>query len=338
MNLYQTEDTIFFSDSPITSRKKIPAGNWLIKYCDKKGFYLKKQPDFTLPIKVYGDLETPSKRYMKTFKNKKKNLGICLAGESGAGKTLIAKKLCIDSKLPTLILSTPYSGTTFEDWLTSINQECIVFIDEFEKKYTDKKQNKESLLSLLDGTFTSKKIFIFTVNDVHKLSTYMKNRPGRIHYMETFTGLKDDMIKEIIEDKLKHTHHKEELLEIINLLGTINMDSLISMIEEINLFDEAPKEIIKRLNINFKETLYNVSFKKEGLTYVKSHVEHPLLREFFYIECNSYCDKTQDWLSHEVTYDFEELEVTKSATGLQIKDPDGIVYNYKKRIKKSFIF
>lgn len=221
-------------------------GVYLYGHSPMTGSYLNRQEDFTLPPRIYGDYDIIAKRYLNTFKNKRGNLGILLVGEKGSGKTLLAKKVCIESNLPVILITDYYEKNTIEEFLTSITQEAIVFIDEFEKVYPDSVQ--PDLLSILEGSLEGRKIFLFTSNS-DKISTYMLNRPGRIHYLKRFEGLSPDIIEEIIESNLLNKDHKKELLEVLDIVGIVNMDILLSLINEMNLYGESAKQSVKELNI-----------------------------------------------------------------------------------------
>ena len=60
-------------------------------------------------------------------------------------------------------------------------------IDEFEKIFSGEKQ--QHILTLLDGVFSTHKLFLLTCNDKWKIDSHMRNRPGRIYYMIEFEGL-----------------------------------------------------------------------------------------------------------------------------------------------------
>jgi hypothetical protein len=56
--------------------------------------------------------------------------------------------------------------------------------------------NQDAILTLLDGTYPSNILFLLTVNDKHKITTNMRNRPGRIYYTLDFAGLTPEFIRE----------------------------------------------------------------------------------------------------------------------------------------------
>jgi len=164
-----------------------------------------------------------------------------------------------------------------------------VFADEFDKDYR-KKEDQEGLLPILDGVFTSKKLFLFTANSEYAISDYMLNRPGRIHYFEKFYKLTEDMIDAIIDDLLENKDYKEELKYVCNVVGNINLNCLIAIIKECNMFEQSPKEVYPRLNVNIEDTAYTCTFTRDSdkasVEFVTDH--HPLAKE--YVELHRHSD------------------------------------------------
>jgi len=141
----------------------------------------------------------------------------------------------------------------------------VVFMDEFEKIYASVKDQhgemntsaQDSLLSILDGAFASKFLFVLTINESQKLSNYLLNRPGRIHYKKTYDGLDEDLIVEIIDDKLENKDQKDGVLEVSRYIGNTTMDMIISLIEECNLYqDQKPKELLVDMNLEPESLRY----------------------------------------------------------------------------------
>ena len=56
--------------------------------------------------------------------------------------------------------------------------------------------NQDAMLTLLDGVYPAKMLFLLTTNDKYKVSNHMRNRPGRIYYVIDFEGLSSDFIRE----------------------------------------------------------------------------------------------------------------------------------------------
>jgi hypothetical protein len=227
---------------------RLPSGNYVVKFSDMKGFYLEQSETFTLPSKVYGKTNNHAERVITTFKDRDRNTGVLLVGEKGSGKTLLARKIARDSDLPVLIINSPYTGDNFNSFLSSITQPCMVFFDEFEKIYD--KEGQEKILTLLDGTYQSRKLFVVTSNDKWRIDTHMRNRPGRIFYLIEFAGLGEEFIREYCQDVLLPQYHEfiDKILDISSLFDEFNFDMLVAFVEEINRYGEAPRQLLPLLN------------------------------------------------------------------------------------------
>jgi hypothetical protein len=84
------------------------------------------------------------------------------------------------------------------------------------------------MLTLLDGVFPSKKLFILTCNDKWRIDKHMRNRPGCIFYMLDFKGLDADFIREYCEDRLDAKEYIER----------IDADNCAEILEEANVQNE----------------------------------------------------------------------------------------------------
>jgi SpoVK/Ycf46/Vps4 family AAA+-type ATPase len=131
--------------------------------------------------------------------------------------------------------------------IQSIEQPCIVFFDEFEKVYD--REDQERLLTLLDGIFTSKKLFMLTSNDKWRVDDHMRNRPGRIFYMVEFKGLDENFIREYCNDNLANKAHIDSIVNIASVFASFNFDMLKAVVEEMNRYNETPQEAMRILNV-----------------------------------------------------------------------------------------
>lgn len=280
--IYKTQNQLRFGKN-ITLLKKIPVGVWLLVQDElTKEFYLEKQADFTLPDKIYGKEEEVAERYLSTFNKSTKNEGILLTGEKGNGKTLMAKVICNKSNLPVILITQPFTGDSFQSFLGALKQQLVVFIDEFEKIYKDDAGQQLDFLSILDGVFESKKLFVFTSNSM-QINDFLKNRPNRIRYLRRYRGLSRDVVEEIIEDKLENKEHKKELIEIVDLLSNVSMDVLLTLIQEINYYDEAPIKAVRMMNIQVEHSEFDVLMYIEGKKRVSKVYYNPLTMKRLYV-------------------------------------------------------
>jgi hypothetical protein len=172
-----------------------------------------------------------------------------LNGEKGSGKTLLAKTLSIEAAkqgVPTIIINAAWTGDAFNKFMQDIEQPCIILFDEFEKVYDNNEQ--EAALTLLDGVFPSRKLFILTCNDKWRVNEHMRNRPGRIYYMIDFKGLDADFIREYCDERLDNKGYIDKIVEIASLFEQFNFDMLKALVEEMNRYNESPQDSLSMLN------------------------------------------------------------------------------------------
>jgi hypothetical protein len=244
-------NTFNVSDSnSLDIHEKLPAGNYIIKQNPMTGaLYLEMIDGFTPLKKLYGDTTKNAGRIINTFRERTVSTGVMLAGEKGSGKSLLAKTLSIECAaldIPTIVINTPWKGDAFNKFLQDISQPCMVLFDEFEKVYD--RDDQEEILTLLDGVFPSKKLFVLTCNDKFRVDSHMRNRPGRIYYMLNFKGLGADFITEYCQDNLQNKQFINKICEIAALFREFNFDMLKALVEEMNRYGETPQEALRMLN------------------------------------------------------------------------------------------
>lgn len=238
------------ADEALDIQKVLPVGNYTVKYNEMVNkFFLEMVDSFPQVKKLYGDTVKNASRILNTFMDRPNSTGVMLNGEKGSGKTLLAKTLSIEGGLmgiPTIIINAAWSGDEFNKFLQDIEQPCIILFDEFEKVYDE--EDQEKILTLLDGVFPSRKLFVLTCNDKWRVDQHMRNRPGRIFYMMDFKGLEEAFIREYCEDNLQEKQYIDKIVEIASLFDTFNFDMLKALVEEMNRYKETPQDAIKMLN------------------------------------------------------------------------------------------
>lgn len=293
-SIVKANNTIRVLPGEIEVTQKLPVGNWLLEFNEKNNEYsLIEQHPFVMPQNLYGNIKELSTRYLNTFHKKEGSLGVLLKGLKGSGKSLLAKQICIDSNLPVIIVTDAYAGTAFNSFLSSFNQPLIIFMDEFEKIYPNDNHrtidlvSQSNLLSLFDGSFTNKLMFLLTANsdDIHDA---FFNRPGRIHYKKEYNGLEEDVINTVIDDLLEDKSKKTELIKLTKSLFEINMDQLKTIIWEVNTYKEDPFQAVKYLNIenSSNEVELFISFEFENKIYQTANgieVDNPYIDPTFYM-------------------------------------------------------
>ena len=250
--------------------EQLPSGNYTVKFDKMAGcFYLEQIDSFEIKGKVYGDTRKRAQRILNTFDDRTASTGVLLTGEKGSGKTLLAKMLSIEGAklgVPTIVINAPWCGEDFNGFMQMIDQPMIILFDEFEKVY--EREDQEKMLTLLDGVYPSKKLFVLTCNDKWRVNEHMRNRPGRIFYMMDYKGLENDFIVEYCHDNLDAIEHIPTVCRIATLFDQFNFDMLKAMVEEMNRYDETPQEVMKMLNTRPEfsgDTRYKVNLQIDGI-------------------------------------------------------------------------
>lgn len=266
-------------NNSLNMTEHLPVGTYIVKQDPFKNFFLEMIESFKQVPKLYGDTQRNSDRIISTFLARDNSTGVLLNGEKGSGKSLLAKTLSIDAAskwgIPTIVINHPWAGDDFNKLIQDIDQPCVILFDEFEKVYD--RETQEHILTLLDGVFPTKKMFVLTCNDKFRVDSHMRNRPGRIFYMLDFKGLATEFIREYCEDNLKPNlqTHIPRICDIAMLFDQFNFDMLKAVIEEMNRYDEAPQTAMRMLNAKpefSNDVKFNVLFTYKGNTITTGHI------------------------------------------------------------------
>lgn len=266
MNVVHSGDTFQIYGDALKTYDKLPLGTYEVCFHKMMGFFLTSHSDLVVnEEKIYGSSPAKVEKVLRGFQAVDRNFGVILSGRKGIGKSLFARQLAIRAKdydLPLIIVSAYYPGIA--DFISSIEQEVIVLFDEFEKTFADQDScnPQEDMLPLFDGIDNGKKLFIITCNEVHKLNSYLINRPGRFHYHFILSNPNPDEIKEYMTDKLNPEYH-----HLIKKLVGFSMN--------VDLTYDVLRAIAFELNMgySFEDTLMDLNISKEGTPQYNIRVE-----------------------------------------------------------------
>jgi len=263
-------------DDELKVYNKLPPKNYIIKFSKMSGFYLEEFQEITIKEdKIYGIHNAKVHKVINSFKIFKRNLGVILSGEKGMGKSLFATLLSVEAiknGLPLIIVDRYYPQIA--TYLDSIQQECVILFDEFDKtfggvKATDGEPDPQAtMLTLFDGLSQGKKLFVITCNELRSLNDYLINRTGRFHYHFRFEYPNVKEITEYLEDNLDKNYYGE-IKNVISFAKKVdlNFDSLRAITFEINhgeTFANAIKDL-NIINLNNEQYYLSVYFKNGNI-------------------------------------------------------------------------
>ena len=238
MKTLQTGSDFKIYDDSLTIFDQLPVATYNVTYSQLEGFSLHRRTDIEVSEKAYGIHIAKLDKVLNSFRCFSRSLGVILSGDKGIGKSLFAKMVCVRAireGYPVIIVGSCVPGLAA--FLESIDQECVVLFDEFDKIFRSGKENDDqtSLLSLFDGTSGGKKLFIVTCNDLFGLNQFIINRPGRFHYHFRFDYPTPTDIREYLRDKLDECYYGEiEKVVDFSRIVSLNYDCLRAIAFELN--------------------------------------------------------------------------------------------------------
>mgnify|MGYP003303241923 CR=1 FL=1 len=251
MRIIRVGDRYTIANEEVKTFDLLPVQTYLATFNPMEGFSLKVHPDLEIKEKIYGVHDSKVKKVINSFRAFERNLGIILSGDKGIGKSVFARMMCknaIEKGYPVIIVDEANQGLA--RFIESIDQECVILFDEFDKTFSkhDMGGEQSKLLSLFDGTAGGKKMFIVTCNELYGLNQFIVNRPGRFHYHIRFGYPKTEEIREYLQDKLEKEYY-----------GEIN--KVIAFAARVNLNYDCLRAIAFELNqgISFKEAIVDLN-------------------------------------------------------------------------------
>lgn len=237
----------------VKTYQKLPVGTYIVNFHPMQGFSLAIRHDLTVTEeKIYGNSLYKVSKVMKSYNTVNRNFGVLLSGQKGIGKSLFVRLLAEESiKAGLPVVTVTMAAPGLATFISSIEQDCVVIFDEFEKTFTmsGEENQQDELLSLFDGMDGGHKLFIVTCNDLDHMSQYMLNRPGRFHYHFTMMPPTPEEVEEYMRDKLEPQYH-HNIHDIVNLANVVDMpyDYLRAIAFELNQ-GYSLKEAMSDLNI-----------------------------------------------------------------------------------------
>lgn len=255
MNIINSGDDYQIYTDSVKTYAELPGGTYTVMFSEMSGYSLQYRKNLKVSEKVYGNTFEKAHKVMRSYSIANKNFGVLLSGQKGSGKSLFLRVIASIANLeglPVIIVNKCTPGLS--EFISSIDQDCMVVFDEFEKifKNNDDRNQQDRLLSLFDGLDGGHKLFVITCNDLCNVSQYILNRPGRFHYHFAIKAPSPEEVKEYLEDNLK-PEYKDNINKISMLSVTFFMpyDYLRAIVFDLNQ------------GYSLKETMHDLNISKE---------------------------------------------------------------------------
>lgn len=219
--------------------------------------FLRPESNFKLPERLYGNVNVEVDRFLRSYELNDKNLGVLLIGEQGSGKTLTLKALATKAGamgFPVILVNRKIPGEILNWFFSTITQPCLVCFDEYDKQYSDEKDQR-AILQLLDGVNTgTKKMYCLTANEEGNLSKYLTNRPSRIRYIRRFRRLELSTVVDYVQTNLPNCT-EDHLRAFIHMAlcdadrsNGMNFDSMAEYVREMKQFGGTLNETLELMS------------------------------------------------------------------------------------------
>lgn len=133
--------------------------------------------------------------------NKHGRVTLLMIGQKGSGKTMTAEAICnflIGQGKPVVYLDTDLPANMLHQLIREIG-DCVLFIDEFDKRYQniDDPYAKDKLLGIFSDASLDKVSFIVAGNEKHRMSEYVIDRPSRFMFCIEYKGISPVIVHEM---------------------------------------------------------------------------------------------------------------------------------------------
>lgn len=295
-NIINSGDQYYVYGDGVKVSKELPVQSYVVKFSDMAGWWLEKAKNPESPTdKIYGDLEQKVEKVISTYKRGEKNLGVILSGAKGIGKSIYSKVIAneaLKNGIPVILVNEYIKGIA--GFLATIDQKCMLLFDEFDKNFyscdghcEDKTYVQDSFLTLFDGVYSSKKLFVITANNVNHLSEFLINRPGRFRYHIRFEYPDEENIRIFMKDKLGKKIGKSELDEIVHFstIVPLSYDMLTAIADEIANGESFSSclDMLNIVNIRGEHYYRGTLVTESGESYELGYIGE---RDFFQKSCD----------------------------------------------------
>lgn len=264
MNIIKDNNNYYIHDNVEILNKLQPSVYELDFDNKSRECYLKRNSDLSLPKKIYPLDEELIEISTDDFISNNSNLGILLIGNKGQGKSVTAKRIIKKINIPVITINKSLpDDINFISYLSTIKQDFILFIDEFEKIFpinlhvNKDIHTQESFLSFMDGTnkIDNKILFLLCSND--KINDYLINRPSRIKYLKEYFELDQKVFDHITDDLLNNKDYYDDLKKNVSMLN-LNVDTLIEIIKLSNKLNKPYSDFKDIFNYKFPNIVYDL--------------------------------------------------------------------------------
>lgn len=253
-NKWQQNGSNYYIGDITNQKDKLDNAIYSLEQDPRSGalFLTKLYDNFEFDYKMYGIQDKFITRVINTFNSTKGNLGILLNGIKGTGKSVTAKVLANELNIPIVLVNKDFNG--IPDFLNQIQQEIVVFCDEFEKVFNEK---DGSILTIMDGVLDNgyRRVFLLTTNQM-RINENLIQRPGRLRYLKHFGDLDKETIELIVNDCLIYPEHNEDTIQFISRLELITVDIVKAVVSEVNIHNESPEEFKDVFNVKERPDKY----------------------------------------------------------------------------------
>lgn len=250
---------------PNTTTNKLPVGIYSLRI-SMSGYYLELESQPKLPPKLFGNTKARADLIVNTYKDRDVSTGVLLIGNKGQGKTLLANvvtDLLLKEGVPVILIPSGFSGAAFNSFLGVLGDCCLIF-DEFAKLYNNDKQDQDALLTLFDGTKSTKRLIILTENEEYNINNFLLGRPGRILYKFKYGTIQLDVVEEVLDYWQISQEVKLQILHYATDINDMSMDILKAIVDEHKRYPQDDiKDIVERLNVTTSSSNSNYEFRPE---------------------------------------------------------------------------